>query len=105
MKKNRKPARASTLKAINEIKTSKSQNEFLFPLIEKYNEKFQALLIATAEVVEISKTIREFSTKIVAEGREGQWFAVQGKLIVKKGHPMADGLPVLVWEQSENLTL
>jgi len=83
--------------AENFFMTSEGQKKFLFPLIAKFNEKFNVLLAATAEVVEISKTIREFSTQIVAEGRKGEWFAVRDELVVRKDHPEALKLPVLVW--------
>jgi len=81
--------------------TSGGQKKFLSPLIAEFNEKFNVLLAATSEVMKISKTIREFSTQIVAEGRKGEWFAVRDDLVVRKDHPEALKLPVLVWEQVE----
>lgn len=76
---------------------SASQKKFLSPLIAEFNEKFNVLLAATSEVMKISKTIREFSTHIVAEGRRGEWFAVRDDLVVRKDHPEALKLPVLAW--------
>jgi len=77
--------------------TSEVQKKFLSPLITDFNEKFNVLLEATSEVMKISKIIREFSTQIVAEGRKGEWFAVRDELVVRKDHPEALKLPVLVW--------
>ena len=55
MKKNRENKNKNT------ITPSKPQNEFLSPLLLKYNEKWGALLKATQEMTEISKTIYDFS--------------------------------------------
>ena len=81
------------------IPTSISQNEFLNPLLVKYNEKVNALVKAHQEVAEIASTIYDFSTVIVAgeKGLKGQWFAAQAGLVVRRDHPSAQQLHNLVW--------
>lgn len=112
MKRNKKAKKTRLNKVEKNIKTetflipSAGQKRFLTPLINEFNEKFNVLLAATSEVVKISKTIREFSTQIVAEGRKKEWFAVRDDLVVRRDHPEARKLPVLAWPieaQGDNL--
>jgi len=83
------------------ITVTGAQKEFLIPLITKYNEKVGAMVRAHQEVAEISSTIYEFSTKIVADKHKGQWFAIQPELVVRRDHPLAQQLQPIVWPEEE----
>ena len=99
-----KPSTAAQApKVVDSLSTTKAQKEFLRPLLIRYNEKVSAMVQAHQEVAEISSTIYDFSTKIVAGEKKlkGQWFAIQPELVVRRDHPLAKQLQPAVWPPEE----
>ncbi len=87
----------STAPPKDSIAPTAAQQEFLNPLLVKYMEKVRGLVKAQQELQEVSKIIYDFSTGIVANGRKGQWFAVQADLVIRRDNPMAKQLMRTVW--------
>ena len=97
------PKPSASAQAEHSVSTTKAQKEFLYPLLVRYNEKVAAMVRAHQEVADISSTIYNFSTKIVAGEKKlkGQWFAIQPELVVRRDHPLAQQLQAVVWPEEE----